>query len=175
MNSSHVHSLAALAGCLSEAPQTSVSERTKWSIVKTPNPSGAYENFLNAVTATSSTDVWAVGYSVGNVQTTYQVPLIEHYDGTSWTIVPSPFPAPSDYNALYGAAAVSANDVWAVGYANENTNFQNGEALIEHWDGTQWTLVKSPIAGNATLLLSTTALSSTDIWSVGYMQTNNVQ
>ena len=33
----------------------------------------------------------------------------------------------------------------------------------------------SPIVGNATLLLSTVALSSSDVWGVGYIQTNNVQ
>ena len=148
---------------------------TKWSIVDTPNPSGAYENFLNAVVATSATDVWAVGYSVGNVSTTYQVPLIEHFDGTSWTIVASPFPAPSDFNALYGAVAISADDIWAVGYANENTQSENGQALLEHWDGTQWSLVDSPIAGNATLLLAASALSSSDVWGVGYIQTSDVQ
>jgi hypothetical protein len=148
---------------------------TKWSVVESPNPSGAYESFLNAIAVVSPADIWAVGYSVGNNLQTYQVPLIEHYDGQSWTIVPSPFPAPSDYNALYGLTAISANDVWAVGYANENTHGQNGEALIEHWDGTQWNLVDSPIAGNATLLLAATALSSTDVWSVGYIQTGSVQ
>jgi len=137
--------------------------------------SDSYESFLNAIAVVSPADIWAVGYSVGNNLQTYQVPLIEHYDGQSWTIVPSPFPAPSDYNALYGLTAISANDVWAVGYANENTHGQNGEALIEHWDGTQWNLVDSPIAGNATLLLAATALSSTDVWSVGYIQTGSVQ
>jgi hypothetical protein len=146
-----------------------------WSIVESPNPTGAYESFLNAVAASSATDIWAVGYSVGNNPNTYEVPLIEHYDGSSWTIVTSPFPAPSDYNALYGICVLSDHDAWAVGYANENTHSQNGEALIEHWDGSRWTMVDSPIPGSATLLLSAAAVSSTDIWATGYIQTNNIQ
>ena len=71
--------------------------------------------------------------------------------------------------------AISANDVWAVEYANENAQGQNGAALVEHWDGTRWKLVDSPIAGNATLLLAAAALSGTDVWSVGYIQTGDVQ
>jgi hypothetical protein len=60
-------------------------------------------------------------------------------------------------------------------HENVNSQGKNGQALIEHWDGTQWTLIESPIAGNATLLLGVTASSSTDITAVGYVQTSNVQ
>src|SRR5438132_1337422 len=63
----------------------------------------------------------------------------------------------------------------AVGYANENSRGQNGEALIEHWDGAKWTLVASPIAGNATILLGIASLSAANLTAVGYIQTSNVQ
>jgi hypothetical protein len=76
---------------------------------------------------------------------------------------------------LYGVTALSSNDVWAVGYANENSKGQNGQALIEHWDGVRWSLVDSPIAGAATVLSSMAAVSSSEIWAVGYIQTRNVQ
>jgi hypothetical protein len=40
-------------------------------------------------------------------------------------------------NLLEGVSAVSATDVWAVGYSD---NSFNGEArtLILHWNGTAW-------------------------------------
>jgi hypothetical protein len=148
---------------------------TKWSIVNSPNVPGADKNFLYAVAVLSPKDVWAVGYSEGGTGGATDVPLIEHFDGQSWKIVPSVYPSPSPFNALYGIAALSANNIWAVGYANENSQGKNGQALIEHWDGTRWKLVNSPIAGNATLLYSVTAISNTDIWAVGYIQTSNVQ
>ena len=66
-------------------------------------------------------------------------------------------------------------NVWAVGYANENSRGQNGQALIEHWDGAKWILVPSPIAGNATILLGIASLSATNLTAVGYIQTPNVQ
>ena len=146
----------------------------KWRIVSSPNVSGADKNFLNAVAVVSPTDVWTVGYSEGTASGT-DVPLVEHYDGQSWSIVVSPFPKPSQFNALYGVTALASNNVWAVGYANENSKGQNGEALIEHWDGAQWRLVDSPIAGAATILSSVAAVSSSEIWAVGYIQTPTVQ
>ncbi len=79
-----------------------------------------------------------------------RVALIATYDGHSWRIITSPYPAPSAYNALYGVAAVSSSDDWAVGYANDNSWGQNGTALIEHWNGRQWNLVDNPVAGYVT-------------------------
>jgi hypothetical protein len=143
---------------------------TAWSIVPSPNPAGSDITYLNGVSAVSSSDIWAVGYSHGGAR-----PLIEHYDGQSWTIVAAPYPAQSTFNGLYAVTAISANDVWAVGYQNLNDAGQNGQGLILHWDGTQWSEVQSPIAGYATILLGVSANSSTSVDAVGYIQTRDVQ
>jgi hypothetical protein len=45
--------------------------------------------------------------------------LIEHWNGSAWTIVPSPNVG-SGNNSLAAVAARSANDVWAVGYADKD-------------------------------------------------------
>jgi hypothetical protein len=50
-----------------------------WATV--PGASNA-PGFLYSVSATSASDIWAVGNTTGT--------LIEHYDGTSWTQKPSP-------------------------------------------------------------------------------------
>src|SRR5437899_949601 len=80
-------------------------------------------------------DVWAVEYltkpNPGGTQT-----LIEHWDGSQWTMVSSPNPG-SVRDELYGVAAISANDVWAVGDSFNGGN-SNNLTLIEHWDGTSW-------------------------------------
>src|SRR5436305_12786308 len=62
-----------------------------------------------------------------------------------WSVVPSPNPnvVPS---GLSGVAAVSATDAWAVGSCGSRMNHL--QALIEHWDGTQWQIVKSPSPGS---------------------------
>ncbi len=51
----------------------------QWNIVPSPNEPSA-NNFLLGVAALSPNDAWAVGSH------------IEHWDGTSWSIVPSPQP-----------------------------------------------------------------------------------
>src|SRR5258708_20715342 len=56
-----------------------------------------------------------------------------------WNVVSSPSPD-SSFNSLNGIAAVSANDIWAVG-------FSDSIGLIEHWDGTQWTVLPSSTPG----------------------------
>ncbi|HUI44150.1 MAG TPA: hypothetical protein VL523_19465 [Terriglobia bacterium] len=145
---------------------------TRWSIVESPNVAGADKNFLTAVAVVSSTDVWAVGYSETDIT---DVPLIEHYDGEGWSIVPSVYPPPSEFNELYGVAALSADDVWAVGYENENSQGQYGGALTEHWDGVKWTLVDGPVLGVATNLNAVAAVSSTNVWAVGYVWRVGIQ
>jgi hypothetical protein len=63
-------------------------------------------------------------------------------------------------------AVVSANDVWAVGdFQNDSNVFQT---LVEHWDGTAWRIIASPSgAGLQAGLLSVASDSSTDVWATG--------
>ena len=83
--------------------------------------------------AVADDDVWSVGRSG-------RLTLTEHWDGTSWTVVPSPNGNPNPpagirfANWLAGASALSTNDVWAVGYFFENDAVRQ-RTLILHWDG----------------------------------------
>ena len=135
----------------------------QWVIVNvpTPGPSGAY---LRGVAGVSGTDVWAAGYwiTTSGLSNT----LIEHYDGISWTIVPSPNP-PSSASYLGTVAAVATNDVWVAGHYLDNSGVYR--TLVEHWDGTSWMIASSPNAGNGDNALNgIAAASSNDIWAVGY-------
>jgi len=84
---------------------------TNWRLGKAPRQAG----FLNGVTAVSTNDVWAVGefINTSNVNQT----LIEHWNGHKWSVVPSPNVGTHN-NELFGVTAVSATDVWAVGFFN---------------------------------------------------------
>ncbi len=117
-----------------------------WHAVPLPN-GNAFSNTLQAVAAISANNIWAVGsYSLqGPVNT-----LVEHWDGSSWSIVPSPNPLAN--NELNGISALGPNDIWAVG------------TLTIHWDGTSWTSVPAPGADN---LRAVVAISSTNVWAVG--------
>jgi hypothetical protein len=138
---------------------------TAWSIV--PNPSLPKLGYLQAVTAISSTDAWAVGYesvqkNVGGF--TYQS-VIEHWNGTNWTVVASP---PVVDAALTGVSAVSTADVWAVG----NNSYGGPPSFIEHWDGTQWTIVQIPPQDG---LNAVSAVSANNVWAVGRSNDNGTK
>jgi hypothetical protein len=119
-----------------------------WSVQPSANPGGSSNyNELDGVIANSPTEVWAVGYyedGTGADQT-----LIEHWNGKTWKVQPSPNPGGSSkYNALDSVAATSATDAWAVGgYATHSTE----KALIEHWNGKTWTVQHSPTPGGLAL------------------------
>jgi hypothetical protein len=55
---------------------------------------------LSGVAATSASNAWAVGYT----GSTSPKPLIEHWNGTAWTRVPSPGGASSVAATALGAA-----------------------------------------------------------------------
>src|SRR4051812_34684212 len=77
-----------------------------WQLVYPPNPA-TRANSLQAVAAVSRSDVWAVG--------SYELPsqvgqtLIQHWDDSTWSVVPSPNLGTGS-NALLGVAVVSSSD-----------------------------------------------------------------
>jgi hypothetical protein len=142
---------------------------TTWSQGPGFNPSME----ATSVTAISPTNVWAAG-TVGVFfnHRMHRKAAIEHWDGTSWSLVPSPNPTPSPGldSFLRGIVAVSANDIWAVGSLNKSTG--GSATLIEHWDGTSWTIISSPNPGTSSnSLFGVTALSDGTVIAVG-SQTN---
>lgn len=136
-----------------------------WSIVPSPNRPDDVLSDLHSVSAASANDVWAVGSSETGVAPTRT--LIQHWNGTQWSIVPSPNPD-SQLNELRGVVALSADNAWAVGYRGGTQNETPLETLILHWDGTNWHQVASPnVPGGANELSGITAISANDIWAVG--------
>jgi hypothetical protein len=136
-----------------------------WSIIPSPNADDSAFNELSGVAAISSNDIWAVGNSI-SLDPSQDNTLIEHWDGDTWSVVPSPNPGASD-NTLEHVAAVSASDVWAVGDFSKTVG--HNQALTEHWDGRHWSAVSSPNVGKfANFLRSVTVVSSQDFWAVGY-------
>ncbi|MDQ3929970.1 MAG: S-layer homology domain-containing protein, partial [Chloroflexota bacterium] len=169
-----------------------------WVVVTSPNAVsngqqyGYAVNQLMGVSVVSADDVWAVGYyndptafkanspskhtvrssphekvqtpegSQGTLRT-----LVEHWDGTSWTIVPSPNNG-SDDNSLASVVAIAADDVWAAGYYIND--FGISQTLVQHWDGETWSLVDSPNAGPLldNRLTAIDASGPNDVRAVGY-------
>lgn len=135
---------------------------TAWSIIPSPNHANSGNDILTSVSAVSATDIWAVGY-YGTASFTAQGTLTEHWNGTSWSIVPSPSIDKSGgvSTELYGVSAVATNDVWAVGYDNVG----NYHAVIEHWDGSHWRISSHPNLNAQAHAVA--GVSTSDAWAVG--------
>ena len=140
---------------------------TGWSLI-TPNT----QLDFTAVTALSPTNVWAVG-TVGVFfnHRTHRQAAIEHWDGTNWSIVSSPDPthSPGLDSFLRGIAAISASDIWAVGF--NFTSLGGWDTLTEHWDGTSWKIIGSANPGNfRNALFGVSTLSDGTVAAVGFQQ-----
>jgi hypothetical protein len=93
---------------------------TSWKIVSSPNvgPNSQYQsNQLYGITAISANDIWAYGSYFASDGSEQQSTLVEHWNGISWTIVPSPSPVNGTFRAdiLFGGTVIPKGDLWLVG------------------------------------------------------------
>jgi hypothetical protein len=88
---------------------------TTWSLIKTPDP-GAFGSPLEGITALSASDIWAVGQTQSSVNGPVTT-LTEHFNGTSWSVVPSPDLGKAGNDELFAVASRGAGQLDAVGGA----------------------------------------------------------
>lgn len=149
---------------------------TKWSLIPTPEPN-AQENVLYTVTANRSNNVWALG-NQGKYQSTTNPRrnLALHWDGTSWSVIPTVNAGTaSTINYFYASAFIPGTDhLWGVGQYQAPKAFYT---MTAYWNGAQWTLVPSPNpAANGDFLLGLFAKGAGDVWSVGtYYDTSMIR
>ena len=137
---------------------------TRWSVVPSPTRNVPYMA-LSGVAVVSANNIWGVG-SYLTATESQEKTLIEHWNGSTWSIVASPNSS-SPVNLLVAAAAVSAKNVWAVGYYSyDSGGITQDKPLIEHWNGTTWSVVSAP-GQSRSMLTSIAVISATDIWAVG--------
>jgi hypothetical protein len=140
---------------------------TQWTLATSPALPDT--GFLRGVDASSATNAWAVGQravpagggSVGSAT------LTERWNGTSWSIVPSPSPGSAAGSSLEGVKTFTTTDAWAVGTQSASTA-PFSRTLIERWDGTAWSVVPSPNTDpNRNFLTDVDGASATDVWAIG--------
>jgi alpha-tubulin suppressor-like RCC1 family protein len=133
-----------------------------WLTAAVPLPAGASTATLTGVDELTATNVWAVGSTpaTGSDQRT----LIEHFNGSDWSVVPSPDPetGTSAFDELTGISGTSPDNLWAVGTYSNGTFIS---LLFEHWNGKSWKFVSGPITGD--FGTAVTVVSPSDVWAVG--------
>lgn len=127
-------------------------------VVATPNEN--FDNNLQAASASSPTDIWAVGEST------------IHYNGTKWTAYEAPMISGNFTGFLGGVVDISPTVAWAAGTINIGE--ANPGQVIEFWNGTKWSVYPGPTfaAGDQPSLYGMTSTSANDIWAVGSLLSN---
>jgi hypothetical protein len=95
-----------------------------------------------------------------------------HWDGKRWTVVPCPSPVTGEpvRSELVAVAIDAPDDAWAVGDWSPIERHAPSYALIEHWNGTRWSMVPAPPPpGHTTTggIIAVTAISPTAAWAFG--------
>jgi len=137
---------------------------TAWSAVTLPDPSftpGANDS----ISASSASDIWVVGSTL-NTATDEFVPEALHFNGTAWSVVPMP-QAGTNTSTIGAVTDISATNAWAVGEDIGATSAVGGSTLIEHWNGSSWSIVPSPTPGADPGLTGVAARGPSDVYAVG--------
>ena len=109
---------------------------------------------VDAITALSSRDVWAVGAPHSGPG-----PLIAHWNGTRWSRATAPLFGPGGELRLLSASA--ANNVWTLGIRS-----RAGGPLAERWDGRRWRTVPT-LQVDEFSSFRAVAATPDDIWVAG--------
>jgi hypothetical protein len=152
----------------SVSPLVEAWNGTTWTLVPMPLPGGEGGGLFDA-TCVNGSDCWAVGADVATGSGNPTGTLIEQWNGTSWSVVPSPTPSGAGVVGaiLSSVSCASASSCMAVGYATDE-NGNNLTDVVEQWNGSSWTIVPGAATGQAfDQLLSVQCLSAGNCWAVG--------
>jgi hypothetical protein len=109
----------------------------KWSLTAIPPLAAGTVSDLPGVSCATSISCFAVGFA--NNRT-----LIERWRGSKWVRVKSPNPAGAEGAFLNRVFCLSPRACWAVGASARRGATSPGSTLAEHWNGTRWSIVRTP-------------------------------
>ncbi len=185
------------AQCLRQRPATAANGRviiivsgpepllerwngTTWSIVPGPQPPTNTAIDLVAMSCPAANDCFAVGDQATGESGHFVVrPAAMHWNGSTWTFLPTPKPAGSPLSEFNGVSCASPTNCVAVGdllAGNLNTGNVTSHAVIERWNGTSWSLDSFPEpAGSSQEFLSGVSCADTsNCLAVGAYLAGNV-
>ncbi|RMF74671.1 MAG: hypothetical protein D6738_05695 [Acidobacteria bacterium] len=116
------------------------------------------------VSASAADNVWGVS---GGMWSTDQGGYANRFNGTDWETMQ--LPAPYGYrNDPQGIFAAGPDDVWIVGLGGASKN--HWEGYVQHWNGTSWERVPTPVDGQDLIFFeSIDGSGPDDIWISGHV------
>src|SRR5205823_3692563 len=126
-----------VAGVLVGTAAGATTTSSQWIVVASP-----HAGTLNGVSSRAPNDVWSVGFFWSQQAGAYRS-LADHWNGSVWkaTLPPPGMPGNNVLNAVSGT---SSSNVWAVGYQTKRYQSYPTVPLAEHWNGTKWTVARTP-------------------------------
>jgi hypothetical protein len=140
-----------------------------WTILSTPDPPDFTDVPLESVSCSSAIFCVAVGYATSGSEPNIGLPLIEQWNGTTWTellATTSMLPSGGIDGQLYGVDCTSASFCMATGAFETTAHVPTALALT--WNGSSWVL--SPAQTNfgaGQVLSSVSCVSPTICTAVG--------
>lgn len=135
---------------------------TTWTTTSLPVPTAQPGLDMTSISGSSPSDIWAAGIAFNEGLHRNNSPVLEHFNGTSWSNVTVPV-SPGN-GGLTDVVAVTPADAYAATTLGE----------ILHWDGTTWTALNATTqTGAAVTGSAVAALSPTDVWIAGLNTLDN--
>ncbi len=126
---------------------------------------GAEDGYLTGIACVNKANCVAVGNDAnpGSVSVT----LAELWNGTHWTVLPTPNPVGARGSKFHGVSCSETSSCIAVGYSLDRSD--NSLTLVERWNGITWQILPSPNPRRATSseLDSVACVSASDCTAVG--------
>ena len=126
---------------------------TTWTTTSLPVPTTEPDLDMTSISGSSPSDIWAAGTEFNEGLHRDNSPVLEHFNGTSWSNVSVPVASPT--GGLTDVVDISPTDAYAV----------TTVGAILQWNGTTWTLLNATTQTGAAVTGSeVAALSPTDVW-----------
>jgi surface antigen len=155
---------------LCREPQVPVALRwngTSWAVMHMT--SSKILGQISGVTALSATNIWADGIQYPDNDTEI-APLLEHWDGTTWTIVTAPGIG-KNYGTMESIANDGPDDILAVGSQWCTGSSCPNRTLALQYNGTNWAVIPTPdpaVGPNGNTFSTESSIpGTTQFWAVG--------